>query len=684
MLSVPSAALRASISSHTPILFDANTNEPFLAFDCPLTTSESPLLSSLRLTPPRPSDAAALTATLNDPRVYPYLRSPPYPYLKSHADAVIQAGLDAAQGLVDRWAHGDWSATDVCPLSTVRGTSEDGEQVWVGAVGVRRWPFDELEGESKERKVREMMERPPGDPAILWTMGFYLDPRFHHQGIATRVVRVLFESFMVPVLNAHTIPMNVLRTATRPLARSFSTTRCNLGVTVKTLSPGDGKTFPKRGDTVTMHYVGTLLSGAKFDSSRDRGDAFVTQIGKSARAPLIPANSSLVFEREASAESNDDEAASGVSDSETASLSAASIGGSSIEATSIPSFVHPTRGGPQLASSSARRNPNAPATSILGRPLPETDGEGDVSEGSAGHDGDISSATAPSHRSQLAQDRPRGGGHTQQPTSASTDSTPSSPHIGPPSRLPGHGGGGAPPAWAAAPQGFLSNMTPKEIQDHIVTAIEGDPGRAYRIKEPPRDRPVRIYADGVYDLLHYGHMLQLRQCKLAFPSTFLMVGVCSDELVRRYKASPVLTSAERYESVRHCKWVDEVVEDAPWTVDEQFLKEHKIDYVAHDEEPYVSAGSDDVYAYVKSIGAFLPTKRTNGGYREGEYDSKFIKLGLPELCSTRAGSEVGTSGSKVEQQTVDGGATQQGQDTEREDDGEDEEPEKLEPQKADK
>lgn len=100
-----------------------------------------------------------------------------------------------------------------------------------------------------------------------------------------------------------------------------------------------------------------------------------------------------------------------------------------------------------------------------------------------------------------------------------------------------------------------------------------------------------------------GHMLQLRQCKLAFPSVHLMVGVCSDELVRKYKAPPVLTSAERYESVRHCKWVDEVVEDAPWQVDAEFFAKHKIDYVAHDEEPYVSAGSQDVYAYAKSIGA---------------------------------------------------------------------------------
>ncbi|KAK9468504.1 hypothetical protein V1512DRAFT_259660 [Lipomyces arxii] len=61
--------------------------------------------------------------------------------------------------------------------------------------------------------------------------------------------------------------------------RSFNSTISVMGVTVDRISPGDGKTFPKVGDFVSMHYVGTLENGKKFDSSRDRGKAFQTKIG---------------------------------------------------------------------------------------------------------------------------------------------------------------------------------------------------------------------------------------------------------------------------------------------------------------------------------------------------------------------------------------------------------------------
>lgn len=37
-----------------------------------------------------------------------------------------------------------------------------------------------------------------------------------------------------------------------------------------------------------------------------------------------------------------------------------------------------------------------------------------------------------------------------------------------------------------------------------------------------------------------------------------------------------MNDKERAESLRHCKWVDEVIEDAPWVIDQEFLDKHKV------------------------------------------------------------------------------------------------------------
>ena len=59
---------------------------------------------------------------------------------------------------------------------------------------------------------------------------------------------------------------------------------------------------------------------------------------------------------------------------------------------------------------------------------------------------------------------------------------------------------------------------------------------------------------------------------------------------------------DRCENIRHCKWADEVIPEAPWIITPEFLEKHKIDYVAHDEDPYAAVGHDDVYGPVKREG----------------------------------------------------------------------------------
>mmetsp|Transcript_52235 Transcript_52235/g.60983 ORF Transcript_52235/g.60983 Transcript_52235/m.60983 type:complete len:143 (+) Transcript_52235:57-485(+) len=60
--------------------------------------------------------------------------------------------------------------------------------------------------------------------------------------------------------------------------RLFSST--SMGVTKDTIKEGDGITFPKPGDKLTMHYTGTLASdGTEFDSSVSRGSPFKFTIG---------------------------------------------------------------------------------------------------------------------------------------------------------------------------------------------------------------------------------------------------------------------------------------------------------------------------------------------------------------------------------------------------------------------
>lgn len=152
----------------------------------------------------------------------------------------------------------------------------------------------------------------------------------------------------------------------------------------------------------------------------------------------------------------------------------------------------------------------------------------------------------------------------------------------------------------------------KELDEELPEELRRFRPKGFRFNLPPTDRPIRIYADGVFDLFHLGHMRQLEQAKKSFTNVELVCGIPSDKETHKRKGLTVLTDQQRVDTLKHCRWVDEVIPNAPWCVTTDFLKENRIDYVAHDDLPYASADSDDIYMPIKKNGMFLTTQRTEG------------------------------------------------------------------------
>lgn len=106
------------------------------------------------------------------------------------------------------------------------------------------------------------------------------------------------------------------------------------------------------------------------------------------------------------------------------------------------------------------------------------------------------------------------------------------------------------------------------------------------------------------------HMLRLRQAKLSFASTHLVVGVFADDMDTSggRRRAPRYPHVERCEALRHVRWVDELIPDAPRLLDDAFLREKRIDYVALEEGSSVDPEFEKErlrgYDALKTLGEF--------------------------------------------------------------------------------
>jgi cytidyltransferase-like protein len=120
----------------------------------------------------------------------------------------------------------------------------------------------------------------------------------------------------------------------------------------------------------------------------------------------------------------------------------------------------------------------------------------------------------------------------------------------------------------------------------------------------------------VADLFHYGHVNFLRQAKQH--GDYLLVGIHADETVESYKRRPILTMEERIASVEGCKYVDQVVPNAPLEITQEWIDTHKIDLIMHgdDVDPAVR---DRWYGVPIELGIYQSV-----GYTEGISTTELI------------------------------------------------------------
>uniref|UniRef100_A0A0B7A789 ethanolamine-phosphate cytidylyltransferase n=1 Tax=Arion vulgaris TaxID=1028688 RepID=A0A0B7A789_9EUPU len=145
-------------------------------------------------------------------------------------------------------------------------------------------------------------------------------------------------------------------------------------------------------------------------------------------------------------------------------------------------------------------------------------------------------------------------------------------------------------------------MASKRQDDSTADSADNSPDK--------KKKEVKVWMDGCFDMVHFGHANAIRQSK-EFGDK-LLVGVHSDAEVTKHKGPPVYSEDERYKMVRAIKWVDQVIEDAPYVTTLETLDQYGCDYCIHGDDITTTAEGVDTYHLVKAAGRYKECKRTAG------------------------------------------------------------------------
>ncbi|RJE27605.1 acetyltransferase [Aspergillus sclerotialis] len=200
-----------------PVYFNSRSKEPYLRLPAPHSNI---ILTSHNLEHSEET-YATLIETLNDPRVYPWLEGPPYPYSREDAERWVNSVYNENKGVLEslraEFSEGSMEARkfyDVSPFSCIREVVEEDpvngdpiRDVFIGTIGLTRYSFYEYPCGSEERAEAQRNNNalPAGDEKIVWGIGYSLAPSHHGRGIMTSVVKTLLRDWAVPCMNVQNL-----------------------------------------------------------------------------------------------------------------------------------------------------------------------------------------------------------------------------------------------------------------------------------------------------------------------------------------------------------------------------------------------------------------------------------------------------------------------------------------------
>ncbi|KAM0754064.1 hypothetical protein T439DRAFT_322950 [Meredithblackwellia eburnea MCA 4105] len=187
--------------SHPPwFRLNPVSHEPFVQLG---TTSNYYII-----TPQRRQDIHFKVEAVNHASIQPWLYGPPIPATEEWAAASTEKEISRCADILDNWPSESDSHWPLgCPFRVVRRIDPDtNKDVYCGDFHlVREGAFlDVPDLAQRETLAKHNLDRRPGDPDIIWTLGFYAYPSEAGKGIMTAALSLVLQ-WSAKVLNVHKI-----------------------------------------------------------------------------------------------------------------------------------------------------------------------------------------------------------------------------------------------------------------------------------------------------------------------------------------------------------------------------------------------------------------------------------------------------------------------------------------------